>query len=684
MTFWLKRVTACRFQPGTVPVFLFGIAVLTYAWMIPWLGYYWDEWAFTWIYDQLGPEGLIRYFSTNRPVWGLMYQVDLAIFGTRQPIVWHMYALIWRWITSLAAWQLVRTVWTRREEAAVITGLLFLVYPGFGQQSLGLMYSHFFIIITIFLTSMILAVKALRAKRSGGSNFKAYYGVSILLGFINLLSMEYFFTLELVRWLLVWVVLGEETLAFRSRLTKTITFCLPFLGFMAAVAIWRTFFFGFHTYTPVFIDEPQSSLWDKLLATLPSIPHDIWVAGGQAWLYAFRLPHFEGLGARTSLVWGLMILLAVLLVIVYLSLYSARDEAKIRREWALSAGFIGLVALFLAGLPYWIARLPLTLVFPNDRFTLSYIFGSSLVLAALLVLIPPPRGLRIGLIALLVGGAVASHLLSAVEYRRDWNLQKSFFWQLSWRIPDLKPGTTVFSNELPIRYCSDNSLTAPLNWMYAPQRKSAVMNYLFYYPTVRLGAGLPQLEKNLPIEQDYLAASFYGNTSQMVGVYFAPPACLRVVDPELDADNWMLPTHLRSAAHLSTTEPILTDTGVVRLPPAGLFGAEPATSWCYYFQKADLARQQQDWQAVARYGDLAFQTGDYPNDPSERFPFIEGYAHTEQWQKALDLTRDTHAITVVLDPLLCRVWDRIERTSAPSNQREQTLSQVRKELDCKP
>ena len=61
-------------------------------------------------------------------------------------------------------------------------------------------------------------------------------------------------------------------------------------------------------------------------------------------------------------------------------------------------------------------------------------------------------------------------------------------------------------------------------------------------------------------------------------------------------------------------------------------------------------------------GDQAFASGDYPNDPVERFPFIEGYAHTGNWARALELSREAQIISpVVMQPMLCRLWQRIER-----------------------
>ena len=60
--------------------------------------------------------------------------------------------------------------------------------------------------------------------------------------------------------------------------------------------------------------------------------------------------------------------------------------------------------------------------------------------------------------------------------------------------------------------------------------------------------------------------------------------------------------------------------------PAQYFGSEPRRTWCYYYEKADLARQMGDWQQVAVLGDVAIEAGFAPKDDSEWLPFVEGYA----------------------------------------------------------
>jgi hypothetical protein len=115
----------------------------------------------------------------------------------------------------------------------------------------------------------------------------------------------------------------------------------------------------------------------------------------------------------------------------------------------------------------------------------------------------------------------------------------------------------------------------------------------------------------------------------------------------------------------------------------GIYGPEPVHGWCYHFQKADLARQFEDWETVTRLGDEAFALNDYPNDPVERFVFIEGYAHAEDWEKAVELSIASYRVSKsYMGPLLCRLWDRIERETEVSAQQQDVIDEVRLEFEC--
>jgi hypothetical protein len=211
------------------------------------------------------------------------------------------------------------------------------------------------------------------------------------------------------------------------------------------------------------------------------------------------------------------------------------------------------------------------------------------------------------------------------------------------------------------------------------------MDHILYFISIRLNRGLPDLVPELPIEQNYLAKTFHGNTSQLVVIDYSPPGCMRVLDPQIDSANRLLVPLLREAAWLSNTEMIHQERAVTL--PASLFAPEPVHGWCYYFEKADLARQFGDWQKVAELGEIAFQLEDHPNNPVERFVFIEAYAHVDEWERAVNLSRESYRVSKnYVGPLLCRLWQRVEFETMQdmSEARNEALLEVKSMLACNP
>ncbi len=689
-----KRLSGCSLPVWTAPLALLLACILSYALLISRLGFYWDDWPINWIAARLGPAGLARYFSTNRPYWGMLYQATTSVLGSL-PWHWQVFAIFWRWMAGVALWAMLRLAWPRQSHVALWAALLFVVYPGFEQQFISLVYSHFFIILTAFLASLGCTLLALRLR---SRRWRLPLTIlALLLSFVNLITMEYFFLLELVRPALIWIVLSDTLPDRRRRLKQALNAWLPYLLLFVALVIWRAFFFRFQTqnYQPKILDQLKAQPFQTLANLLGVITGDLWLTTFAAWGKVFQLPDPAVLGGRTTQVYALIVVVAAAVLALYLLAVKTRhpDDASApsRRgsqcAWAWPCLLTGLLAMALAGWPFWLTQIPVGLSFPNDRFTLSFMLGSTLFITGLLGLLPLPHWSKAVTLGVLLGLAIGLQFQVANAYRRDWATQKALFWQLAWRMPQLEPGTTLLFNDLPVRYFSDNSLTAPLNWIFdtRPEDHTGTqMGYMLYFPSLRLGTGLPSLQPGQPINQDYLATEFSGSTSQMVALNYVPPACVRVLDPDLDPLNSMLPTRMREAAAVSTTQPV-HDAPADRAahPEAQIFGPEPAHSgWCYYFEKADLARQLGDWAKVASLGDQAFSQSDYPNDPSERLVFIEGYAHTGNWQRAHELTRETRQITAAMQPMLCRLWQRIGEATPSSSEKTAALQTVRTELQC--
>lgn len=675
----LKQAISLLSRPWAFALFLLAICTAAYAPLITRLGFYWDDFPISWIAATMGGEGLARYFSTNRPVWGLVYRATTAVLGS-DPITWQLFALLMRWASGLALWALLRQVWQGRSQFAAWAALLFVLYPGFSQQFIAFMYSHFFIVLTCLLLSLLLMVLSLRNPRW----FWPLSAASGMLSLLNLLAMEYFFLLDLLRPVLIWIILSESIPDRKKRLEQTLLHWLPYLAIFGGAMFWRSVLFGFQTYQPALLNRLRAQPVQAVLDLLPVMVRDAWMTSAGALGKAFTLPAFETTGAANMRRYWLLVCAGGIFAAAFLLAYAPKEKDP-KKSWALQAMLVGLLALFIAGGPFWLTDLKVGLVFPNDRFTLPFMLGASLLLAGLIAWLPVPQWCTSLLLAAVVGFSVGLHFQTAIVYNRDWSVQRSLMWQLVWRIPALQPGTILLSNELPVTHYTDNSLSAPLNWTFDPNNDPQVMKYMLFYPTLRQAEAMGNFQAHYSIKHDYLATTFYGSTDQVMVIYYQPPGCLRVLDAEVEQSNWMVPEYLRATLFLTSTQPILPAPQAndpQPTPPAHIYGSEISRGWCYYYEKADLARQLGDWETVVALGDEAFSKGDYPNDPIERFPFIEGYAHTGNWARAQELSQEVSTITPIARPMLCKLWERIERDAQPGEEGVEILQSVWQTMEC--
>jgi hypothetical protein len=638
---------------------LFLLSVLAYGLLIPFLGFYWDDLPMSWIRYELGPQAMVRYFSNNRPLWGVLYQLTTRLIP-QVPLYWQLFALFWRWVTAALFWLLLRRLWPSREEMAFWASAFFLLYPGFNQQWVAYLYSHFFIVLSLFLFSLWAMLRALESAAPSSR----WHGVALLASALNLWMMEYFFFLELVRPFLLWVFLGVHEEKPAARLSRLLKVFWPYGMLWGAAVLWRMFVFNNQVYQTRLLDQLRSDFWPTLGGLLLTILTDVREVLVDGWLQVFLLPRPEVDGWRTTGMYAAVVALSAVTVAFFVWKRRTQEMPS-----AAPLG-IGLVALFLAGWPFWLAELEISLNFPASRFTLPFLFGSALFLSGALSYVRR-EPFRWGLAILVIALAVGRQFLWADLYRRDWRVHRTMFWQLSWRAPSLTPNTMLLLNEGAFFAYADNSLAAALNWIYAPDLKGEAIPYILFYPTNRIGNSLPALAPGQSVRYSFLAGTFQGSTSQVVAFYFQPPACLRFLDPEIEHENRMIPIEslMREALLLSDARWIGTQEAA-RLP--AIYGPEPSHGWCYYFQKADLARQQKHWAQVAKLAEQAFDLQDHPNDPLEYFPFIEAYAHLGDWSQALKLSRQAYQVSPrFVGPPLCRLWERLKReVSIPDTVRD--------------
>lgn len=637
------------------PLGLLAAIVLAHGLLLPRLGFFWDDFPTAWFNYLQGPPVYWKVYADVRPFLPWVYMLTTPWLGW-SPLAWHAFGLLARWASVLAAWGFLRTLWPTRRIETALAVLALALYPGFKQGPIPIIYSHFFLLMALSLLSLTWMLRAAREREGRARRIAgALLGASL-----SIFSIEYFVGLELLRPLALWMVLGQTSVRGWVRVRRAFVAWIPFAALLAVYFFWRVWVFEFPSYQPSLVQGLRTDWAAGMGALGISVLLGLRTAVVDAWGQVVAFPGIADVGKRVFLGYALVSLATAALswVLLHAAQAPAGDHPDVGRGARDRLGMLGfgLAAILAGGLPVWVTQLPVTVDYPWDRMTLPLMLGACLILAAIVALLVHPVPLRLGLAALMLGLAAGVHYRSGGNYSHEWVTLRSFLWQLRWRVPDLAPGTTLITNDIPLRYYSDNSLTAPVNWMYSPENHTLSMDYMVYYPTVRVGRALSIPQPGLPIVQPYRAASFTGSTSQVLALYFAPPGCLRVLDVVLDDSMPNLPATLSAWVPLSRLDLIRTEGGADHTPP--LMPQEPAHDWCYYFELADLARQRGAWDEVVELGDRGFAE-DHPNDASERLVFIEANAHTGNWGRAEELSLEALEQNPAVDRMVCHTWRRL-------------------------
>ncbi len=669
-----------NFNRFIFPFFLLFICILVYGIFTPFMGFYWDDFPYTWFKVVNGVQGTISAISLDRPMLALFYMLPMSILGDK-PLAWQLFAIITRWVYTLSMYGFLQSLWPNRKHSNQNLTLLLSVFPGFTQQWISVIYSHAFLIFSLYFLSLIVFISNLKAEHSSIINTF----ISIILAIVSMSATEYVVGLELIRPLIIFI---NERRKGKTRVTydlikSTFIKWLPYLFGLLLFIAYRVFFASSVLYKIQnlndFLFTPVSTTWGLFTAQIKNIYTSIIPVWGVIF-FPFSLINLSSRYWKFHLGFIVILLLFSALFLFFQKKEQIHDQAPPDNQWIKESIPLSFYILIFAGVPFWAANLEPSVDFPHDRFLLPFMLGSTLAIFIFLELFRKKKLIWSILFCALFSLSGTYQLYQANNYRNEWDNFTQFFQQTSWRIPSLDSNTILVTDKLPFIYYSDNSLTAALNWLYAKDITGLQLPYMLNYTDVRLGTSLPSLEPGTKIHQDYRIFSFNSSTDRMIIFYHQPPGCVHIADPALDPLNPLVPGILREAARLSNDVLILPE---INRNDVFFVEEEPQASWCFYYQKASLAYQLRDWETIAHLGDSAFSINDYPNDASERIPFIFGYAHTEQWEKALQLTQITYQVSNLYQPMLCEAWKIIDEGTSDDYHKENTLAIIEGQLACK-
>jgi hypothetical protein len=307
-------------------------------------------------------------------------------------------------------------------------------------------------------------------------------------------------------------------------------------------------------------------------------------------------------------------------------------------------------------------------------------FGASILWVAFLEWSMPRRLPKLLILSALIGLAIGYHIRWTNNFRWIWKDELRFYWQLYWRAPYLEPGSTIAADGEFFPYVGRNATALAINLLY-PQSGYPGIDYWFYEVSPGFVRDRDEMKAGKTIEFSFRKFGFSGSTLDSVFVSYESEKgqCLWVLSPD-DEDNPEINPMLAEALPISNLDRI--DRQSRSIPLETVFGDEPAHDWCYYYQKADLARQYKDWQEVSRLGDEAQRLGFGPNNPQEWMPFIEGYAMAGKWEEAVETTLHVRQVNRFLAPRLCRLWGRILADTPPPAASSDQVSSMTSRLEC--
>jgi len=644
----MQRENRQRKQFWVFALLLLVASALTYLPMANRIGYLNDDWYLMYDAHTQGASFFHEIYQSDRPARAYIMGAAYSLFGDNA-FNYHLSGYIFRFLSAVALLWMLNRIWPRRKTMNFSAALLFLLYPGFLSQVNPIDYQSQLLSLCLAMVSIALTVEAIQTSNLAGRVILTL--LSILLGIEYLALVDYFMGLEVLRLALVLLlVLRTQGVSLRQKLTQTFWRWLPFAAAPAGFLLWRLFFFetdrratdvGFQLGQ--LFSSPLVGLW-WLVYLVQDVINVLLVAWGYplyTLAYQMRL--------RDTLI-GFGLAAFVVLVVLAGFRWGKDDTTKAGTapgpDWMREETWLGVVAIAGALLPVILANRHI--VFPDlSRYALAAAVGVVVLLTGVIGQLAS-RPLQMALISFLVAVSVLTHHANAVRVADETAVIRDFWWQVAWRTPDIKRGTTLVASYPGVGIQEDYFVWGPANLIYYPEKQlqrpieiqlpaAVLTNEIVLKIMTGKGVETPERRGNL-LTREFDNILFLVQT--------APDSCVRLIDgsaPELSSNDSQ---RTMVVAPFSRLDNVLTEAAFHQ-PPPSIFGPEPPHDWCYYYQQVALARQQGDWEAIPALHEEALGLGLYPNDSVEWMPFMQAYTVLGDLEKLRSLRK-----IIIADPYL--------------------------------
>jgi hypothetical protein len=610
------------------------ISALIYLLNVNQFSYYRDDWYYAYDGYIAGASIFKVMFASDRPARGIFYGIYYLLFGAH-PLPYHLGIYLWRLLGAYAALWLFNLLWSRQRAANFAMSLLFLVYPGFLWWVQGIEYQPMVASVALHTLSLALTLAAIRAQNKPAQ--AALWVSSILTGLAAIALVDYAIGMEAFR--ILCISLAQPA---PRRLIKTIRSSIIPLTIPLSFLIWKLFIFqGDRKATDItyqlgdLLREPlaTSLLWGKNLLTSALNVSFL------AWQAPLKTHYF--FVEKDSLWLGLTLatLVLALSLVALRQLSTPQPDSQLEAEskpenFPFQAIALGLAGTVFGLLPVIMAN-RLVIFKAYSHYALPASLAGVILVVGLIHLLSTKR-LQMILVSLLVGVAALTHRELALKAADEQSAVRAFWWQVYWRIPQIQEGTTIAAVYPNVNYDTDTDIVwGPANFLYYPNPQPGTDLVKYSLGATRLDEqGIQNiLGAEEKVSETYRSHTMFLNYRRVL-VMSQPSAasCVHVIDPRwIEQSKYDTEQTAQIFPH-SKIEFAMTE-GETPEPLDFVFGAEPVHGWCYMYQKAELARQRGDWEAVSALSAEAASQNLVPADPIEWTPFLQAYAVLDEPEK---------------------------------------------------
>lgn len=639
-------------------ILMLAIGAVCYMVLAERLGFYNDDWYLLYAGTSQGGEKFLDIFSIDRPFRGVFMSWIFSLFGVNGWL-YSLSAFVMRCLAALGWWWILRRVWPQERQVAYLAALFSLIYPGFLDQPNAFDFQSHQWSFALAVLSIACTVGAMQASRRWVQIILVVF--SIITQVSAYLLMEYYIGLEGLRFLLVVYLAWQAKSSEQSGASRSGWLWPALINWLPAVLAASGFLYW---QTQILAVGREATDVNQMVAGLSESPalRLVWVGVDMlrdllnviviAWAepvyrlaFALRLKllllEFALAGIAGIFAWLGLRLTPILQPVV-----STRKE---RFSPTVAMFLIGILSAAAALFPVHLGNRQV--VFESfSRFSLTPSLGAVLVLGSAWRALgkwPPKTWLAVVMVCL----AALVHTSNTLMHAETWDVVRNFWWQVSWRIPQIEPGTVLAVDYAGKGIAEDYFVWGPANLIYYPEPDPFVPDRLILTGITLNGSDvvhvltqaeaaaaestgvdnnpngegtLPLLEPQVLTRRTILSEKDYSNL--LVLSMSTEFSCVQVLDSAaLELSDQSNPAIMAMAPYSQIGQIMLPDE--MQTPPQAIFGAEPPHDWCYYYQKASLARQRGDWEEILRLGDLVKQHDLRPYDWIEWMPFLQAYAY---------------------------------------------------------